>query len=526
MLNDINTAIAAVSAIILFLFGLDNFSKEIQRVSGERLRKFLGNFTKHPIVGLFLGASITSIIQSSSATTVITIGLVNAGIISFKNSLGIIFGANVGTTVTAQLIAFKLTNFAPTLIILGFFLSFIKSRYSFIGKSLFYFGFVFFSLNLISSALGPLQSDQRLVSFLSSTQSIFLSVCVGALFTALVQSSSVTTGLAVILVQQQLLSLENAVPIIIGANIGTTITALIAMLNMDSAARKTALSHLIFNITSAILFLPLVYPMIHFFHGFSADVALANIHLVMNLMTSIIFVIFVTPFSKLIDRLVSSSHHLELPNVVFPKLDEDLDFEEIDQFLKDQRLIIFNFIKENYNLVTLSIETNYRNFYETVHKRNNYMEFLKSEFMTFFSSLINHVDNEKTSQVILHFMNQYEYLYQLHDSLKDFEQIKNHIDEMYIEIQSDGILHLREISSQTFSLFTTLAKSLVKEEISVDIKDELNKLQSTLNQTNKDLIKSIQNTERRDVGSLIHFFTYSQRLKDKMAMFYRLTKTP
>ena len=123
-------------------------------------------------------------------------------------------------------------------------------------------------------------------------------------------------------------------------------------------------------------------------------------------------------------------------------------------------------------------------------------------------------------------MNQYEYLYQLHDSLKDFEQIKNHIDEMYIEIQSDGILHLREISSQTFSLFTTLAKSLVKEEISVDIKDELNKLQSTLNQTNKDLIKSIQNTERRDVGSLIHFFTYSQRLKDKMAMFYRLTKTP
>jgi phosphate:Na+ symporter len=140
---DFQIALAAVTAIILFIFGLEHFSRELQKISGERFRHFLGRVTSYPIIGLFIGAIITSIIQSSSATSVIAIGLVNAGVISFKNSLGIIFGANIGTTVTAQLIAFKLTNFAPYFIVLGFVLSLFKTKFSFIGKSLFYFGFVF-----------------------------------------------------------------------------------------------------------------------------------------------------------------------------------------------------------------------------------------------------------------------------------------------------------------------------------------------------------------------------------------------
>ena len=142
--------LAGVTAIILFVFGLENFSSEIQQVSGERFRKFLAKATSIPLIGLLIGTLVTAVIQSSSATSVIAVSLVNAGVLSFKNSVSIIFGANVGTTVTAQLVAFKLTAFAPALIVLGFLLTLVRSRLAIFGKSIFYIGFVFFSLNLLA----------------------------------------------------------------------------------------------------------------------------------------------------------------------------------------------------------------------------------------------------------------------------------------------------------------------------------------------------------------------------------------
>ena len=128
-MKDFQIILAAITSIILFIFGLENFSKEVQKITGEKFRNFLANATRFPFVGVIIGAVVTAIIQSSSATSVIAISLVNAGILSFKNSIGIIFGANVGTTITAQLVAFKLTAFAPAFIILGFILSFIRSKY-------------------------------------------------------------------------------------------------------------------------------------------------------------------------------------------------------------------------------------------------------------------------------------------------------------------------------------------------------------------------------------------------------------
>ena len=141
-MESLSIFIAGMTAIILFIFGLENFSREIERVSGEHFRKSLSNATKLPLVGVLIGALVTAVIQSSSATSVITISLVNAGVLSFKHSVGIIFGSNVGTTITAQLVAFKLTSFAPFLIIIGFFLSIIRSRMAIFGKTIFYFGFV------------------------------------------------------------------------------------------------------------------------------------------------------------------------------------------------------------------------------------------------------------------------------------------------------------------------------------------------------------------------------------------------
>jgi phosphate:Na+ symporter len=174
---------AGITAIILFIFGLEHFSHEIERISGERFRRFLGNATRVPIVGLGIGALVTAFIQSSSATSVITISLVNAGVLSFKNSVGIIFGSNIGTTMTAQLVAFKRTAFAPVFVIAGFLMSSIHSRWSIFGKAVFYFGFVFFSLNLIASSLTPLQENETLIRLLTHPQNPFLAILFGCAFT-------------------------------------------------------------------------------------------------------------------------------------------------------------------------------------------------------------------------------------------------------------------------------------------------------------------------------------------------------
>ena len=231
----LQVVMAGIAAIVLFIFGLESFSAEIEQISGDRFRRFLSRATRIPVVGVLIGALVTAVVQSSSATSVIAIGLVNAGVLSFRNSVGVIFGANVGTTVTAQLVAFKLTDFAPVLLIIGFVLSLVRSRVSIFGRSVFYFGFVFFSLNLISSSLQPLQEAPALIGFLTQPQNPLIGILAGCLFTAVVQSSSVTTGLAIIFTQQGLMGLENAVPLIMGANIGTTSTAW-SMLKMVSKA--------------------------------------------------------------------------------------------------------------------------------------------------------------------------------------------------------------------------------------------------------------------------------------------------
>jgi len=184
--------IAVVPAVILFLYGIENFSEEVRHVAGERFRTILQNATKTSLRGAIAGAVVTALVQSSTATTIIAIGLVNAGAISFLASLGLIIGSNLGTTLTAQLVAFKLTAFAPIFVIVGFLLSMIRSPYRAFGKPIFYFGLVFYSLNLISSIVAPLQDDPDILALLSMTDNVLAAIVIGFIITNLFQSSSVT----------------------------------------------------------------------------------------------------------------------------------------------------------------------------------------------------------------------------------------------------------------------------------------------------------------------------------------------
>lgn len=330
---------AIVPGLILFLYGIENFSREIINSVGERFRETLGKLTKDRWRGAAFGALLTATVQSSAATTVIAVSLVNAGTISFASSLGVIVGANIGTTITAQLVAFKLTAFGPLFILVGFVWGLVGGRYKFIGKPLFYFGLVFFGLQLVSGSLDPIREDPQIISLISNLDNFFIALLVGVLFTTAVQSSSVTSGLMVVLASSGLLTLEQAIPVLLGANIGSTTTTLFASAKMDLWARRAATAHLLFNVAGVVIFIPLTGLLATFVADLTPDVGrqVANAHLIFNVVTAMVFLVLIRQFQKVVIRAVPGEEREVLfrPKFLTKQLPDDNEraFRLIEQEL-------------------------------------------------------------------------------------------------------------------------------------------------------------------------------------------------
>ena len=234
----------------LFLFGMKIMSEGLQKIAGSRMRKILAGLTDNRIVGTLVGIAVTAIIQSSSATTVMVVGFVNAGLMSLVQSIGIVLGANIGTTITAQLIAFKITHYAlPAIGIGAGFKLFAKNKkWSYAGEILLGFGLLFFGLSVMKTAFDPLKASEEFRQlFMIIGDNHLLGVLIGAILTIVVQSSTATIGITIALASTGILTFEASVALILGENIGTTITTNLAAIGTNLAARRTALAHFLFN---------------------------------------------------------------------------------------------------------------------------------------------------------------------------------------------------------------------------------------------------------------------------------------
>jgi phosphate:Na+ symporter len=249
-----------VGGLGLFLFGLRFMSDGLQAVAGDRMRTILEKGTSSPLRGVFTGLLVTGLIQSSSATTVLTVGLVNAQMLTLRQAIGVIMGANIGTTVTVYLIGFNLQDYALPILGLGalIYLFAKVKRTQMIGQTLFGFGVLFFGLNLMGTGMAPLKDVAFFTSLMTSIENnALIGVAIGALMTMIIQSSSATIGVLQQLAYQGAITYQQAVPILFGDNIGTTITALLASIGTSLAARRTALTHTLFNVIGTLIFLPL-----------------------------------------------------------------------------------------------------------------------------------------------------------------------------------------------------------------------------------------------------------------------------
>lgn len=245
----------------LFLFGLRFMSDALQAVAGDRMRTILEHGTKNAFRGVLTGSLVTALIQSSSATTVLTVGLVNAGLLTLRQSIGVIMGANIGTTLTAFLIGFNLQSYALPILAIGtlLFLFAKKKKAQTIGQVLFGFGTLFFGLSIMGGGMGPLKDLPVFAELMIKIEdNAILGVIIGLLFTLIVQSSSATIGVMQELAFQGAISYTQAVPILFGDNIGTTITALLASIGANVTARRTALTHFLFNLVGTLIFIPML----------------------------------------------------------------------------------------------------------------------------------------------------------------------------------------------------------------------------------------------------------------------------
>lgn len=297
----IQSIFLVISSVILFIYGLQHFARELQAWGNHRLATLLERWTKYRILGFLLGAFSTGLIQSSSAVSSIIIALVDSNVLTFTQSLTVLIGTNVGTVITAQLVAFKLMGIGPIFIVIGFLLG-LKKQTKLPGRSIFYFGFILFALDLINTSLTTLNNGLNPSEYLLLARDPLVGILAGALVTIFVQSSSVTTGLIILLVEQQMLTITGAIPMILGANIGTTSTGLIVAIALGRTAKLTALANFLFNILGVLILLPFLSHYIHFIKGLELPPAqaAAQAHLWFNLVNALIFLVLLKPFRTML----------------------------------------------------------------------------------------------------------------------------------------------------------------------------------------------------------------------------------
>lgn len=400
-----------IGGLALFLFGMNTMSTNLQAAAGNEMKNILKKLTDTTLKGIFVGTALTAIVQSSSATTVMLLGFVNAGIMTLSQSVGVIMGTNIGSTFTAQLIAFNIGHLAYIFIIAGVFLVFYRKnrmveKWAYIVLG---FGFLFIGLNVMSSAIEPLKESEVARQFLVNlTSSPLSAVLAGTVFTMIIQSSAAVIGIIIVLASTSLISYEGAIYLTLGSNIGTTVTAWLASFSVNKASKRVALIHSVFNVIGATVFCFLTYwkvfPLfIDFitpgdvYQGENAARHIANAHTLFNILNTLMFLPFAKYLAIMAEKIIPGDasenvsmgepKHLNFHLVNTPEIAIEQAILEMREMLKLVKLSI-NTAMQLYK------EKNYRKI-EKIDQIENAIDNLQKE-ITFYLVKINEKSNTDT----------------------------------------------------------------------------------------------------------------------------------
>lgn len=323
------TVFGLLGGLALFIFGMNMMSESLQKVAGDKMKKVLGVLTRNAVCGMLAGALVTAVLQSSSATTVLVIGFVSAGLMSLKQGISVIFGANIGTTMTAQLMAFKISDYIMPIVFIGFLIAFIakKEKVKFVGQTIFAFGLLFVGIEMMGDVMKPLATSPVFINMMEKVSHIpVLGVGVGLLMTLVVQSSSATIAVLQSFASQagpdgaSVIGLVGAIPILLGDNIGTTITAILASIGQSKDAKRCAIAHSVFNITGSFIFIWIIKPFAKFVElispkGNELDVIsrqIANAHMSFNIINTLIWLPLLPVMVKIVMFIVKDDKEVSI----------------------------------------------------------------------------------------------------------------------------------------------------------------------------------------------------------------------
>lgn len=359
-----------LGGLALFLYGMQMMSDGLEGAVGNKMKKVLATLTANRFIGVLAGALITAVIQSSSATTVMVVGFVNSGMMTLSQAVWIIMGANIGTTITGQLVALDVGMLAPLFAFIGVaMIMFIKNPKSHhIGKVLAGFGVLFIGMDMMGSAMAPLQDSPAFVSLMTSFTNPLLAIIAGALFTAIIQSSSASVGILQTLASNGLISFNSSVFVLFGQNIGTCITAVLASIGMNKNAKRTTVIHLLFNIIGTIIFTTvcLLFPLADIVGSFTPDspaAQIANMHTIFNIVTTILLI----PFGQYLATLA---------NKILPddKEEKDINLDEellLSNYQLGNSAIHLDLMKQEVGKMLKATAKNVEESYEMLNKYDN-----------------------------------------------------------------------------------------------------------------------------------------------------------
>ena len=501
----------------LFLFGMKIMSEGLQKIAGSRMRKILSALTNNRIVGTLIGIAVTAMIQSSSATTVMVVGFVNAGLMSLVQSIGIILGANIGTTVTAQLIAFKITKYAlPAIGIgVGFKLFTKNKKWSYFGEILLGFGLLFFGLSVMKHAFDPLKtSDEFRQLFMIVGDNHLVGVMIGAILTMIVQSSSATIGITIALATSGILSFDASVALILGENIGTTITANLAAIGTNLAARRTAFAHFLFNslgVCYMLLFFPFFLNFISSMTPGDADFVIqtqdqvarmggelgdkpfiarhiANTHTMFNIVNTIIFLPLVGLLAK-------------ISTVVIRGSDEEIEFHlkyldnrvlstppiALAQARSETRRMA-QIAREMVDETLLFLQDNDLKKIPGLEKKEDLTDVLQKEITDFLVKLSQKSITQESSQEVASMMNMVNDLERVGDHCENLWTLNQRKLDQKITFSEIAMSEISEISDLTREFLATIIQAL--EDKNTGIFEEAHRLEDGIDDIEERLRKN------------------------------------
>ena len=449
----INILLGLFGGLALFLFGMEFMGDGLENAAGSRLKSFFDKAITNPFKGALVGTIVTAIIQSSSATTVMVVGFVNAGLMSLYQAVGVIMGANIGTTITGQLITFKIDDYIPLFIIIGaaLILFMKQEKRKEIGKIVFGFGLLFMGLSQMKDAMSPIAQTTFFQDLILALEgNMFLGILVGAIMTAVVQSSSASTAILLSLAATGAISLQVAIPILFGNNIGTCVTALLSSLNANKVAKKAAFIHLSFNLIGTLIFLPLIniLSQVVMYMGGDIDKQIANAHTIFNIVNAIILLPFAGVFVKLANLALKDKEG-EKPTI--NRLDRRfletpaIAFEQAFQ----ESLTMYDLAKENLTLSTNALIDGKVTNLKKIFKNESEINRLERELSTFLVSISSHDITEVDTNRIASMIKIISDIERIGDHSKNIAELAEEVSTSKLTFTSDALEELRLMYNYT-----------------------------------------------------------------------------